>query len=275
MTARSEYIETFIAESAAQHEPGIQAYGKRYKEHSHQALTIVFDQLCDQLAIATAIEVGAFQADFSRRFLAAAPGRSALAIEANPYNFQAFKDTLATTGVIYHHAAIQDQNGPCSLQLSVTDRDVKNGYIRGNNSILQSHQRPDTIPVTVPGSTLDDLVSGYVNTGQLKPLASSRTVLWIDAEGALDLVIAGGNQTITESLAIFAEVETRALWDDQAVLPEICHQLYKLGFIPFARDCEYEPDQFNVLFVREHLKEQPRLKELAISFSETLKLPPT
>ncbi len=260
----------FMQQSTAQHEPGISAAGKRYKQYSHSALTEVFDQLIDRLNVTSAIEIGAFKADFSQRFTRNNTQRTALAVEANPYNFEAFKKTLAAAGVHYHHAAIQDQTGTCTLQLSVTDRDVKNGYIRGNNSILSASARPETQPLTVPATTLDVLVADYVAAGKLADPALSPPVLWIDVEGALNLVIAGGHETIKQSLAIFTEVEATELWDDQVIFPQICAELEELGFNPFLRDCEYEPDQFNVLFVHQDLHKEPLLEELASWYSQAL-----
>jgi len=52
--------------------------------------------------------------------------------------------------------------GTCELQLHVTELDIENGYIRGNNSILKSDTRPDTRIESVPGTTLDALVASYV-----------------------------------------------------------------------------------------------------------------
>lgn len=117
----------------------------------------------------------------------------------------------------YHHAAAQDLTGTRTLQLRVTDRDVKNGFIRGNNSILSASTRPDTEPLEVPATTLDALVADYVDAGKILDPASSSPILWIDVEGARNLVIAGGNNTIKHGLAIFAEVEATVLWDDQVI----------------------------------------------------------
>ncbi len=261
---------SFIEQSTSFHSAGLDAYGKRYKQFSNAALTTIFERLADSLDITTAIEVGAFQADFSRRFLERKSGRTALAVEANPYNYHAFRDRVTGAGIIYHHAAVQDLVGTRTLQLMVTDIDVKNGYIRGNNSILTSQQRPETQPLKVPATTLDTLVEEYVKSEQLPPLSDSPPVLWIDVEGALDLVIAGGEQTISESLAIFAEVESTALWDRQAVFSDICKQLQALEFRPFLRDCEYEPEQFNVVFINQKLDGNSLLLELEQQYSDIL-----
>lgn len=270
MIADNAQFDAFMRQSTAQHEAGISAFGKRYKQHSHRVLIDVFDQLANRLNTTTAIEIGAFKADFSRRFIRDNANRTALAVEANPYNFNAFKQTLSEAGVHYHHAAVQDRTGTRALQLSVTNKDIENGYIRGNNSILLASVRPETKPLTIPATTLDSLVAHYVDAGKLQDPLSSPPILWIDVEGALNLVIAGGSETIKYSQAIFAEVETTVLWEDQVIFPEICSQLEPLGFFPFLRDCEYEPDQFNVLFVHKSLAQDSLLQDLRLFFTEAL-----
>ena len=214
-------VETFVHSSRQFHQAGIDKYGKKYKQQSHAALVSVFFDTIKQLNATTSLEIGAFQAEFSRKFISRTPKGHTLAVEANPYNFKKFEASLTDAGVLYHHAAVLDHEGPCELQLHVTDLDVENGYIRGNNSILKSDARPDTQAVTVPGTTLDALVKSYVDAGSIPAPELTHPVIWIDVEGALDLVITGGAQTIKNSLLIFAEVETERLWNDQATFIDI------------------------------------------------------
>lgn len=263
-------LEKFIRHHTQFHRTGIEKYGKTYKRRSHTSLVSAFFNIIDRLSVATSIEVGAFQAEFSVKFIGESTDRKALAVEANPYNFNKFKSSLSQAGVLYHHAAVQDREGPCELQLHVTDIDIENGYIRGNNSILNSDARPDTRAVSVPGTTLDALVNHYVQAGSIADPKKVHPVLWIDVEGALNLVISGGSQTISNSLVLFAEVETERLWNNQAIFIEIAEQLGKLGFSPWLRDCEYEPEQFNVMFTNDKLVDTVLLEELANQFYEEL-----
>lgn len=264
-------VEAFSRVTDRIHQAGIDNSGKAYKQRSHLALVSAFFKIIDRLSVTTTLEVGAFQAEFSRKFMSEAPARHALAVEANPYNYNKFKGSLTAAGVLYHHAAVLDREGPCELQLHVTDIDVENGYIRGNNSILKSDARPETRAVSVPGTTLDALVTSYVTSKSIPDPAVRHPALWIDVEGALDLVIKGGEQTISNSLVIFAEVETERLWNKQATFPEIAAQLDKLGFFPWLRDCEYEPEQFNVLFANRELIDTAVLEDLATQFYDELK----
>lgn len=262
--------ETFSRFTGHFHQQGIKHSGKTYKQQSHRALISAFFSVIERLTVTSLLEIGAFQAEVSRQFIGEGPARHALAVEANPYNFDQFKDSLTNAGVIYHHAAILDREGPCELQLHVTDIDIKNGYIRGNNSILKSDARPETRAVSVPGTTLDALVTNYVATHSIPDPAVQHPALWIDVEGALDLVINGGRQTIANSLVIFAEVETEQLWNKQATFPEITALLGTLGFFPWLRDCEYEPEQFNVMFVNHRLVDTALLEEIASQFYNEL-----
>ncbi|OED38050.1 hypothetical protein AB833_21335 [Chromatiales bacterium (ex Bugula neritina AB1)] len=262
--------ESFIESSSSFHQRGIDKEGKSYKQRSHRELISVFFNFIDQASVTTALEIGAFQAEMSRRFVNSAHSRKALAVEANPYNFDKFKHQLQAEGIIYHHAAVLDQDGPCELQLHVTDLDIKNGYIRGNNSILESDARPHTKAVTVPGTTLDSLLGNYVKSNSFPDPVTSHPVLWIDVEGALDLVIKGGSQTISNSRLIFAEVETQQLWNNQATFSDITALLDPLGFFPYLRDCEYEPEQFNVIFAHRNYTDTALLEKLASGYSGAL-----
>jgi len=263
-------INSFITSSGKFHRAGIERYGKTYKQRSHTVLVSAFFNIIDRLNAATSLEIGAFQAEFSRKFISNTTGRHALAVEANPHNYKKFKSSLTEAGVNYHHAAVLDREGPCELQLHVTDLDIENGYIRGNNSILKSDARPDTQAVNVPGTTLDALVKSYTESGTIPDPKDIHPVLWIDVEGALDLVIAGGTKTIANSTVIFAEVETECLWNNQATFVEVAAQLDKLGFSPWLRDCEYEPEQFNVMFANRELVDADILESLAAQFYDEL-----
>ena len=270
MIGNESNINSFIRSSGQFHRAGIEKYGKTYKQRSHTVLVSAFFNIIDRLNTTTSLEIGAFQAEFSRQFISNTANRHALAVEANPHNYKKFKPSLTEAGVNYHHAAVLDREGPCELQLHVTDLDIENGYIRGNNSILKSDARPDTQAVSVPGTTLDALVQSYVESGVIPDPEVTHPVLWIDVEGALDLVIAGGNQTIANSTVIFAEVETECLWNNQATFIEVAAQLDKLGFSPWLRDCEYEPEQFNVMFANRKLVDAGMLKSLAAQFHDDL-----
>jgi len=58
------------------------------------------------------------------------------------------------------------------------------------------------------------------------------------------------------------------------MLPDVIVQLGSLGLFPFLRDCEYAPDQFNVLFINRILVDDALLDKLAATFYRELQ-PPT
>lgn len=270
MTVELKNFANFSRDSAALHQIGLTKFGKPYKQHTHRVLTSVFFSLIKRLSITSSIEVGAFKAEFSRRFQLLGKDRVTLAVEANPYNFAAFQAEIEALGIIYHHAAVVASDGPCTLQLSNTEQDIETGFIRGNNSVRTAASRTETRPVSVPGTSLDSLIDYYVQSHAYPDPAILAPALWIDAEGALDMVISGGNHTIRNSVALFTEVESTALWDDQSDFESIVERLRELGFFPFLRDCEYEPDQFNVIFVNKHLINRSHLTELEAEFESAL-----
>ena len=110
-------IEAFSHRTNIYHQSGLDKHGKAYKQHSHTTLVSTFFSIVDQLDVTTCLEIGAFQAETSVKFVGGAPARHALAVEANPYNFNKYKDSLTDVGIVYHHAAILDRKGPRELQL--------------------------------------------------------------------------------------------------------------------------------------------------------------
>ena len=59
--------DTFSRITTQIHHDGIAKTGKSYKQHSHAALVAAFFNLIDHHNVATLLEIGAFQAEVSRR----------------------------------------------------------------------------------------------------------------------------------------------------------------------------------------------------------------
>ena len=108
MTEKEGDINSFITSSGKFHRAGIEKYGKTYKQHSHTVLVSAFFNVINRLNATTSLEIGAFQAEFSRKFISNTTNGHALAVEANPHNYNKFKSSLTEAGVNYHHAAVLD-----------------------------------------------------------------------------------------------------------------------------------------------------------------------
>ena len=82
MIGNESNINSFIRSSGQFHRAGIEKYGKTYKQRSHTVLVSAFFNIIDRLNTTTSLEIGAFQAEFSRQFISNTANRHALAVEA-------------------------------------------------------------------------------------------------------------------------------------------------------------------------------------------------
>lgn len=187
------------------------------------------------------LEVGACEAEFSRRAKAQYPSASVLALEANPYNFAAYRPTMPE-GVHYYNAAACETDGPVSFQIMSVIRGAHVGQMAGNNGL---RERTDSgieyETVTVDGYRVDTLLRAY-------SLDRLPCVMWVDVEGAQDRVIVGARKALLSCQALMIEVEERAYWQGQPLVDDVDAMLAELGLVAVARDFEY-PYQHNRVYV--------------------------
>jgi hypothetical protein len=104
--------------------------------------------------------------------------------------------------------------------------------------------------ISVKAEMLDTFLSRYPND----PLA-----IWIDVEGMVDRVLAGGAASMQRACVVICEVETAQVWGGQATAANILERFSALGFVPIARDCQ-KAFQFNVLLVKPELLAHPDIE---------------
>lgn len=182
----------------------------------------------------TVVEVGAFDAEFSRLISKIINCKNIWAFEANPHvykNFYPIKD------VNYINKAISDVNGSIKFELK-TDED----FVVGNNSIMNRVEKRDIEYLDVESTTLDSMF------GESKSIC-----LWIDCEGASEKVFMGAKKIIKNVSSIFIEVEALQLWKDQWIDKDVDRYLLDNGFVLYARDNQYPPEQYNCIYVKKEL----------------------
>ena len=185
------------------------------------------------------LEIGAFEAGFSRWVRRELPGARAVAFEANPMVWAHHRDEVSALGVEYLNLAIGPENGPVTLNVprdfDGRARDPVN-RMASLGSNLRSHEQ---VAVEVPGVRLDDAV----------PLtADDRLVAWIDVEGALGAVLPGSAETLRRAAAVYVEVEAEAMWDGQWLDRDVLDWFEGIGMAPLLRDRQRR-EQYNVLLV--------------------------
>jgi FkbM family methyltransferase len=189
------------------------------------------------------LEVGAFEAEFSRRVAAEHPDATVLALEANPYNWATYAPTMPDR-VEYLHGAACEHDGTAEFQIMSIVNGAHTPQVMGNNGLRQRnhHDRIEYETVTVPALRLDTLLAERGLTGQ-------PCVMWWDVEGAQDRVIAGAPESLASCVALMIEVEEHAYWTGQPLADEVESTLRSCGLVTVARDFEF-PYQHNVIFVR-------------------------
>ena len=211
----------------------------------------IFDNHCKLYRPSFICDIGSFNGDESFRFANNFPESSVFAFEACPQYYREFylENDRFTTLPNFHikHRAIGDQNGEISF--NVLEAGEANDWRRGANSILPRTDGAIYREVTVPCSTLDSCFGKNV-------IRRNTFALWIDVEGALDKVLAGAKEVLSQTMFIRAEVEWKELWVGQKLAPELkkliaSHGFYLVGdsYIPNAYD------QSDVIFVNKRIVE--------------------
>lgn len=211
------------------------------RKQSNILLVEYFFDLIQQIPIKCSFEIGAFSAEFSRKLKALYSDVNIFAFEANPYNYKHFTKTQDFNGIQYLNKAVSDTNGTIEFKIQKTINGVEQNPVRGNNSLFEKTAANivyDT--VTVESVRLSDFVAN--NNLQELP-----TVLWIDVEGASQLILEGSIGVLRQTQLIFIEVEEINFWKKQWLEPDVNKFLSNHGFKLIARDGEYNK-QYNQIY---------------------------
>lgn len=186
------------------------------------------------------VEIGAFDAAFSRRMKARYADVRCVALEANPRVFDRFQDEVSATGVDYLHFAASAGCGNITFFIPKTIQGCDRPHISRMGSLnMISAENSTMAEVTVPSIALDDLLA----------LAhADRICMWIDVEGAMDNVLDGAPRTLEHTALIYCEIEERQIWQDQLLATEVLARLERAGFVMVARDFQ-ALFQFNALLI--------------------------
>lgn len=235
---------------------------QRWRNSSAELLNDAFFSACEILNIGTLIECGAHAAEASVRFMQVA-GRNAIAVEANPYTFDAKTSAAQASGVDARNVGLGAVPGVAELHIPSP------GFSKtpGSASFLRREDDYEYESVTVVVTTLDEVAA---EVGPSEWLA-----LWVDVEGLTAEVLSGGAGLLSGNSCkvIKVEVESCAAWEGQLLGDEVDSLLSGFGFTPLMRDAEYE-GQYNLIYVKH--ENSSAIDEVVIAFwsgLSTLKLP--
>jgi FkbM family methyltransferase len=196
--------------------------------HSDKAMLAAFIDIQKVMLPNVAIEVGAYDADFSRAMVGIA--KEVYAFEASPYVYNKFKNI---NGVDYQNLAISNVSGEIEFELQVDEH-----RLTANNSIMKRNNNTNKEYIPVPAKTLNELFQEKKNIA-----------LWIDCEGANEQVLTGASLVLPNVQSIFIEVETVKFWKNQWVEQDVRDYLLDFGFRLSRSEPQYT-NQYNQIYIR-------------------------
>ena len=199
------------------------------------------------------LEIGAFEASFSRWVRRELPAARAVAFEANPMVWAHHREEVASTGVEYLNLAIGPDNGPVTLHVPRDFDGRARDPVNRMASLGSNLRSEEQVTVEVPGVRLDDAV----RLGD-----DDRLVAWIDVEGALGAVLPGSRETLGRAAAVYVEVEAEPIWDGQWLDGDVLEWFAGIGMVPLLRDRQRR-EQYNVLLVPEAAAATPAVADVA------------
>ena len=237
------------------------------RKRSNIALQALFLNFVYFLKPKCFVEVGAFQADASVNVRTRDKSISAIALEANPHNYAAFKDSpkFSELGIDYRHLAASDRTGTVEFYIRNKFQGVERPLVSTDNSILpRSGTDAEYVIARVPSVALADML------GSNEFLATD-FCLWIDVEGASREVLTGAAGVLDRVNVVFIEVEEFSYWSNQWLADDVVRFMLDHNFIPVARDFEYV-NQYNIVFIKENLIRHFRYSsEMGLYFSRIAK----
>jgi len=215
-----------------------------------QHLQNLFFSCMKSASITKSVEIGAYEAGFSLRCQKEHPEISSIAFEANPYVFKRFEDRAKKNGVDYRFTCVAGKTGEVSFTVP---RDYKGLDKPGDHqfaSLLENIHSETVESYNVKSVRLDNAIN--LNK-------DDRLALWIDVEGATEVVFSGATRSLTKTVMIFIEVERLTHWEGQWLDHDVFNYLVNLGFVPIARDRQ-SINQYNYIYLNSNLMDVNKYK---------------
>jgi FkbM family methyltransferase len=203
----------------------------------HDEITEKFVKLQEILKPTVSIEVGSYDADFSKKmsFLS----KKCFAFEASPFVYAKFKDSMG--GIDYINKAVSNVDGSIKFEI----QSHLNPSEVGNNSIKNRNEDLNYAYIDVDSVSLDSFFSNL----------NENIVLWIDCEGASEEVLTGAESLLINVSSIFIETETKEFWKKCWFEQDVIDYLKGFGFELLYKSFAYE-NQNNCIFVKNNLISQ-------------------
>ena len=232
------WYKTLTAELGSNVNWGTPGVGGQKAQARVRALIELFFALSDELQLSNILEIGAHDAEASRRFIASAPHRKALAYDASPEVVQ----RVTSNGLPERFELIQKAIG--TKQGKIAFFKPNDAFYAVWGSTARRAGFTDVTEIQVPIISMDEAALPIQEGGSSRNIA-----LWVDVEGCAFDVLSSGRSTLRDRVAVvYAELNDINAYEDSANAIRVVALMLELGFVPVARDNEY-PDAWNLLFV--------------------------
>lgn len=220
------------------------------------------------------LEIGARDAEYSKRVRSALPEDvPVVAFEGSPATYRHYAKELALfyPGIQYLPLIVSDTDGEKEFfeYFDADNHDMT--CSAGWSSLLDT--RKGLLDRVQKKSAVYRAVTG---DGFLRANSPGRKniSLWIDVEGAQDLVFQGFGETFSSGAvaSVFIEVEAKKLWDTQKMLVKgIMEHMARHGLVACFLDNQFLA-QSNIIFIRKDLVRlhTAALRELADQYIECI-----
>lgn len=198
--------------------------------HSDKELLDIYIEMQKEIKPTLSIEVGAFDADYSKAM--AKLGIECFAFEASPFIHNRFKNDME--GISYINKAVSDKEGSIKFELIAHQDPNKIGH----NSIKHRNEDLNYLYVDIESITLNSYFKDRVD---------EKIALWIDCEGANKEVLIGASHILPSVESILIETEDVDFWKDQWLHEDVVKFLSLFGFY-IVEERESLIKQRNVIF---------------------------
>ena len=181
------------------------------------------------------VEIGAYEAGFSKKIHDLGICDNIYAYEASPYVYQNFKDGLSE--INYINLALADYDGNITFNV---DKD-KDPSVNTTDGIKHKRDVANFDQIQVKCSRLDSIHK------------SENICLWIDVEGASMEVLKGSLSILHNVSSIYIETETAKYWEDQYLHKDIV-ELLGIYDIEFYKWEKQHTSQYNSIFINNRFK---------------------
>lgn len=215
------------------------------KHYSHDILRSCFVQFQEYFNTTLSLEVGAHEASFSQLMRKQYPDITVAAFEANPTVHKHFARHIPfdKLKILYFNKAVSNIDG--SITFHTLDED---DGISVRSSLL--HLSEEHVPEEVSETAIE--VSSVRGDTFLSAFEEENIVLWVDVEGATDIVLKSFEKSFESRRisSLLVELESIELWKGQSRTSDIYDLMLGYDYLPVLSDCQYGTTQFNTIFVR-------------------------